>query len=254
MAVRFVRDAAGEVQAVRLLIRKINGQTLLTLNSGELFLYRQELSEFRPSPNSSTITIASWTTTCGPAATGGPITLMPGWLTSGGGCAGSVGADYFNRGFVGIDHYYARSYKNTFNGVPEGIANHAPGTGEYIRDAKLHMMERSLTYNDAKRAVDEIMKLADPQNPAELKDLLTATYTEIYPDDPHVADYVTEAMEVLHIRASKLEEVTKALNSAAAGRCGVPPTGCLPGIRLFVLPQLPVAIWARLDQQTAMAA
>lgn len=232
VAVRFIRDAKGEIESVRLLIRRIHGEGLHTLSSGELFQYRKELSEHKAFAHLISDYDRKLDNFMRCAEDGKIYYLDAGMgdIRSNAWGRGQPEIDFTNRGILGIDHWYVRGYKFPQQG--NGFKLHTPGTDKYIAAVKVHLAERSLTYNDAKPAVDRILELA--RDESRLTKILKRAYQEAHgANNANVDTYVKAAIDTLKKRAARLEEMMKALNERNGRALPGEPTGrlLLPGDR-----------------------
>ncbi len=208
----------GDERTVRFLIRRIDGEDMNNLTSGELFQYRKDLSEQR----AFSLLIRDYDRKPSNFFRGRdgrvyyidpdmghmyePNAIVPGKL----------------EGRGGQDHWYWRSNETikslTGDGDPEMVKRLTNGI-------KTNMVERSLTANDAQAMVKHINTLMDPANQAKLEDLLTRAYREARGPEAHVLaikELVTRTIKTMRDRARRIPDVLKLLNE----RNGIPlPTG-----------------------------
>ncbi len=248
-AVRFMRDAQGEVKAVRLLMRRIKGDSLNGLNSGEIYLYRTELAEGKAFAH----LISDYDRKLDNfmrSLEDGRVYYLDGAMADIRSAAigrGAPAVEFTNRGFLGIDHWYVRSYRFDGGGLRDGIKNLTPGSETFKVAVKNHLAERSLTYQDALPMVKRIHALIGDEN--RLRNLLTKAYeTAQGVGNAKLSSFVDDAVHTLKIRDKTLDEMMRCLNQrngiplpeATSGRLEAPAAP-----RPFILPK-------RFDQRTVL--
>ncbi len=214
--VHVVKSATtGEVESIRLVIRKIDGQELGELTAGQLLQYADELSAQR----AFSIIIRDYDRKLGNYMLGkdgriyyidaGQAKLLeeemlknPNWDER----------HLYEEGFWGLDHYYARSYTKM---KLTAHRNDTAGEAEFLSWAKANLVERSLTANGAQAMVRKIERLLAPENEAALLDLLTNAYRESRGIDAtaeEILKMAKDTIQTMRLRQQRLPEVLNHLN------------------------------------------
>jgi hypothetical protein len=212
-----VKNAKGEVESIRLVMRKIDGRELGELSAGQLLQYADDLSAQR----AFGIIIRDYDRKLPNAMLGkdGRVYYIdagvaefrnqnllqdPNW----------VKRPYVEEGFFGQDHYYIRSeqHMRELAGKTE-----RQSVAEYKSWVQTHLVERSLTANGAQPMVRRIESMLDPapDKQAKLLNLLTSAFREsrgISKTAEEIREMAEQSIKTMRIRQQRLPEVLKHLN------------------------------------------
>ncbi len=215
--VAFRQVKVGDQEMVRFIIRRIDGEDLTKLSSGELFHYRQELSEQR----AFSLLIRDYDRKTANAFLGkdGRVYYIDADLASM--YEGQPIRPGKLEGRWGQDHWYLRSNET----VRQLAGDTDPEmVKRFTNGLKTNMVERSLTANDAQGMVKRIQTLMDPANQPRLEAILTRAYREARgpaAQEGVIKTLVSRTIETMRARTTKIPEVLKLLNE----RNGTPLAG-----------------------------
>jgi hypothetical protein len=242
----------GAVESIRMVMRKIEGQELGELSAGQLLQYADELSAQR----AFSLIIRDYDRKLGNYMLGkdgriyyidaGQAKLLeeamvknPNWEDR----------PFWEEGFGGLDHYYARSFNEMNLTVHR---TDTAGEAEFLSWAKANLVERSLTANGAQTMVSKIERLLAPENEAALLDLLTSAYRESRGIDSTAEEIwkmAKETIQTMRLRQQRLPEVLRHLNERNGVR--LPDKANTSQLLRFPTPPEPIARASRVGWRVA---
>jgi hypothetical protein len=243
----------GEVESIRLLMRKIDGKELVELSAGKLLQYADELSAQR----AFSLIIRDYDRKLGNYMLGkdgriyyidaGQAKLFEDEMLENPNWAERL---YWEEGYAGLDHYYVRSDEKMKLLIHR---NDKAGEAEYLNWAKTNLVERSLTANGAQAMVSRIERLLAPENEAALLDLLTSAYREsrgVSITDKDIRELAEKTIKTMRLRQQRLQEVLRHLNE----RNGLPLPKETNPLQLLQFPTSPEPIARALRGEWRVAA